>query len=534
MLPGKKYTPEEYLRVVWDRRWVVIVPTVVVATAVAIYAYLQPDRYRSTAVVLVVGQQVPENMVQSTITDTVEERLRAIQQQILSRTRLEGIIDEFDLYRRERETMIMEDIVEQMRTRDLAIGISTSRGRRSDATSFNVSFTADQPRTAMRVADRLASLFVQENLLNRGNQAENTSLFMQATLDESKRKLQEQDQRLAEFRRQHSGRLPTQSASNLQVLQSVTAQIQANADADVKDRDRLALLEMTLAELSAKSPGTATGPGAPAAVPAAAAALAAARASLDGLKLKYKDDHPDVKGALRVVAELEAKVEEQALAMPLSPDARVAVVAAPRAASPIDTRAAELRLQIQELSASIGRRKQEDVRLRAQLASYQARLEATPNVEAELADLTRDYDTTRESYEKLLRQNETARISESLERRQIGETFKTIDSARLPERPVSPDRMRLNLLGLAAGLGLGLGLVALLEYRDTTLKTDTDVLISLSLPVLAVIPAMTNARERRLLKQRRRLMAAAASVMAMLAGAAAIEWRFRVIQDWIR
>jgi hypothetical protein len=155
-------------------------------------------------------------------------------------------------------------------------------------------------------------------------------------------------------------------------------------------------------------------------------------------------------------------------------------------------------------------------------------------VEAELADLTRDYDTTRESYEKLLRQNETARISESLERRQIGETFKTIDSARLPERPVSPDRMRLNLLGLAAGLGLGLGLVALLEYRDTTLKTDTDVLISLSLPVLAVIPAMTNARERRLLKQRRRLMAAAASVMAMLAGAAAIEWRFRVIQDWIR
>jgi hypothetical protein len=319
------------------------------------------------------------------------------------------------------------------------------------------------------------------------------------------------------------------------MMQTVAAQIQANVDAGNKERDRLISLDTMLTEMSIAAPPAtaAAAPAAQAGPPPAAAELVAARANMAALKLRFQDAHPNVREAARIIAELEAKVEEQALAMPLSP-AGSAPVAAPRAAPAANTRLAELRSQIQELKAGLERRKQEDTRLRGVLAGYESKLAATPEVEADLADLTRDYATMRESYEKLLKQSESANVAENMERGQIGETFKTIDSARLPERPISPDRLRLNLLGLAAGLGLGIGLVGLLEYRDTTLKTDTDVLLSLSLPVLAVIPAMTNARERRLLAQRRRLMAATASVMALLACVAAVEWRFRVIQDWIR
>ena len=437
MLPGKKYQPEDYVWVAWARKWFIIVPTIVIASATFVYSYFLPNRYRSTAVVLVIGQQVPKDMVQSTITDTVAERLRAIQQQILSRTRLERIIDEFGLYAKERKTRIMEDIVEQMRTRDLGINIA-AQGRGADASSFNVSFTAEQPRTAMLVAERLASLFVQENLVNRGNQAETTSQFLQGQLEETRRKLQEHDDKLAAFRLRHSGKLPSQTTSNLAMVSTTQAQIEANSASAGQERDRISVLETLLAEAGA-DPATGGPPPAPSVF---AQQLAAARQNLKNAQLKLTDDHPDIRTAKRVIAELEAKAEEEALAAPLSSEAGVAT------AANANPRVSEWRAEVMELKAGLERRRQEDARLRKHLASYFVRVEATPGVESELNDLLRDYDTTRDYYESLLKRSDEAKLSESLERRQIGEQFKVIDSARLPERPISPNRRQLNLFGL--------------------------------------------------------------------------------------
>jgi uncharacterized protein involved in exopolysaccharide biosynthesis len=150
-----------------------------------------------------------------------------------------------------------------------------------------------------------------------------------------------------------------------------------------------------------------------------------------------------------------------------------------------------------------------------------------------MTELMRDYSTVQEQYTALLKKSEESRIAVDLERRQIGERFSVVEGARLPERPFSPDRNRINVMGLAAGLGLGLALVVLLEYRDTTLKTDVDVVASLSLPVLAVIPAMMTAGERRRLQRRRILLAAAAATAILLAAAGVIAWKLRLVQDWI-
>jgi uncharacterized protein involved in exopolysaccharide biosynthesis len=260
--------------------------------------------------------------------------------------------------------------------------------------------------------------------------------------------------------------------------------------------------------------------------PSAAQQLEAARANLRALELRLTPEHPNVSRAKRLIAELERKAEQEAQRQPVSGAVDVAL---PRE---VGNRVAEMRAETEEIRRRLDTRKQDHERLQQLLSSYTSRVETTPALESELTELMRDYSTLQEQYTTLLRKSEESKIAANLERRQIGEQFKIIDAARLPERPVSPDRLRMNLMGLLAGLGFGLVLAAFLEYRDTTLKTDNDVTVSLALPVLAVIPMMISDSERRRYTKRRRL--AVSSVASLLAVAAVVIWRFDLLKAWVR
>jgi polysaccharide chain length determinant protein (PEP-CTERM system associated) len=527
MLPGKKYTPEDFLRIAWRRKWLLVLPPIVVAAAVAVWSSTLPDIYQSSTTILVVPQRVPESYVRPTVTTGIAERLQTISQQILSRTRLERIIDEFDLYEEERQTMIMEDIVAQMRVRDIQLDVAARRRRNDDTSSFTVTFQASEPRVAMQVTERLASMFVQENLQDRAVLADSTNQFLQAQLEDARRRLIEHEGRLEEFRRRNAGRLPSQVQSNLHMIQATQIQLQANADATNRDRDRLATLEQSIAETVAVAqtagPSVPTDPKDP---PSAAQQLEAARANLHALELRLTPEHPNVSRAKRLIAELERKAEQEAQRQPVSGAVDVAL---PRE---VGNRVAEMRAETEEIRRRLDTRKQDHERLQQLLSSYTSRVETTPALESELTELMRDYSTLQEQYTTLLRKSEESKIAANLERRQIGEQFKIIDAARLPERPISPDRLRMNLMGLLAGLGFGLVLAAFLEYRDTTLKTDNDVTVSLALPVLAVIPMMISDSERRRYTKRRRL--AVSSVASLLAVAAVVIWRFDLLKAWVR
>jgi uncharacterized protein involved in exopolysaccharide biosynthesis len=195
MLPGKKYKPEDFAWMLWHRKWFILIPTVVAAVGTFVWSSRLPDRYASTVTVLIVPQRVPESYVRSTVTASVAERLGTISQEITSRTRLERIIEEFNLYPQERRTMIMEDVIELMRRRDIEIGLGRAR-RGQDTNSFTVRFAAQQPRLAMQVADRLASMFQTENIEDRAALADNTNQFLQAQLEDSKRRLQDHEKKL--------------------------------------------------------------------------------------------------------------------------------------------------------------------------------------------------------------------------------------------------------------------------------------------------------------------------------------------------
>ena len=524
MLPGKTYAPEDFVRIALRRKWAIVLPFVLIALATVVVAHFLPNRYRSETVILVVPQQVPESYVRSTVTARIEDRLQSISQQILSRTRLERIIQDFNLYARERQIGIMEDVVERMRTRD--IRVDTLKG---DA--FRIAFIGDNPVTVMRVTDRLASHFIDENLRDREILAQGTSQFLTVQLDDARRRLIEQEEKLEAYRLLHSGELPSQAAGNLQQVQNLQLQVQAIVESLNRDVDRKLIIERLLADMKAMDPVAiaAVNKSGDITEQPISVQLAAAEKTLSEMQLRLTPQHPDVIRLKRRITGLKQRAEAEALAAPLSPES-----AAPTTPGQIlrQNREKAMHAELESLDRQITNKRSEEQRLRKLAAAYQARIEAVPARETELAELTRDHETLQRMYADLLAKNEESKIAANLERRQIGEQFKILDSARPAEKPFTPNRAQINLLGSFGGLLVGLALAGFLEYRDASFRSQDEVTSVLSLPVLAQIPLIATPAELRRVR-RKRMVVGAAAIVASVAIAAAL-WRIGVFDELLR
>jgi polysaccharide chain length determinant protein (PEP-CTERM system associated) len=517
MLPGQTYTPEDFLRILWRRKWLILVPGVVLATAAFLFTRTLPNKYRSETTILVVPQRIPESYIKSTVTTRIEDRLMTIQPQILSRSRLEGVITDFNLYPDLRRSLTMEDVVERM-TDEIDVTI-----QRGDA--FSVAYISEDARLAQKVTERLASLFINENLQDRALMAEGTNQFLDASLEDARRRLVEQEKRLEAYSRAHMGELPSQVQTNLNAMQAAQMQVLAIVESINRDHDRRLLLERQLAEaenattVAISSPPPPVSSPEPAAGATTAQQLEAAAATLAGLEQRYTAEHPDVITMKRRVGDLTARLQaETAPQRPLTP-AAPAVAVRPVNLAEI-ARQNQIRTLKSELTTLVGqveRKEAEEKRLRGVIASYQAKVDSAPTRESEMVELTRDYATLQAQYNNLAAKREDSKLAANLEQRQVGEQFKVLDPANVPERPFSPNRLLINAAGSVAGFGFGLGLAALLEYRDRTLKKQADVLRVLQIPVLAIVPMMKVSSSR----PGRRTMVAAA-IGLLIVGAAGI------------
>lgn len=536
MLPGKKFTPELILQILWRRCWLLVVPLFLGGLAGLLYSRSIPDMYRSDALIQVVPQRVPDSYVQSTVTERVEDRLKSLSQQVMSRTQLERIIEEFDLYPELRRARPMEDVVETMNSNVEIEPVRNRLATRGSPTveSFHVRFVSTDARTAQRVVERISRIIIDENARDRGSLAEATNQFLDGQLADARARLEEQERRLKEFRERNSGRLPTQTQTNLQAIQSLQMQLQSLVESTARDRDRRMILERLLADASAdlaafgQSPPMAAAPvgaGDSASVAANATPqqrLEAARAALAQLELKLKPQHPDVQRMKRVIRDLEAQVAVEETQQPLTPGQPPA-----RAVSSDELarreRVREMRAEIESLDRQVEFKESEGRRIRGLIADYQGKLEAVPGVESAWIALTRDYDTLQETYKNLLQKSENSKVAANLEQRQIGEQFRIVDPARVPERPFSPNRLQITGVAFSLSLAVGLGLIALLEFFDTTMKSETDVLGALALPVLAVVPLVATAVDRT--RERRwKLGMAAAGAVSIVASGALVWW----------
>ncbi len=503
MIP-KKITPESLLDLAL-RRWRALAAPLIVALMVALgLAVTLPRLYKSETTILVQPQEVPTNYIQPTVTYAVEDRLQAMSQQILSRTKLLEISKEFDLYAVLRDHP-EEDLVDRMRA-DIGIELGGSQRRGGKEVSyFKLSYAYPKPETAMRVTARLASLFIEENLKIRAQQARLTTDFLEKELADMKAKLEAQEQALSAYKQRYMGELPEQLQSNLNALTGLQTQLQTNQVALSAAEERALLIQKAMTDY-AQAPAAAVGadPGLPAGSPEAR--LAALRAQLPSLEARYTEKHPAVVKARREIAALEAEVA------PAPPEA------AGEAAPPAGATGYERGMgpQLIQVRTAIEGLKREQEAIRRKIAVYQQRVEATPKREQELATLTRDYEMMQANYESLLKKRIDAKMAENLENKQQGEQFRMIDPPNVPERPFKPDLRKLFSLAVLLGLGSSLGLTLLLEYSDRSFKDVEDLEQYLRLNVLAMIPLVKTERELRQEKRRKFFLAAACTVVLLL------------------
>ena len=521
MLPGKTYTLEEVVRIL-RRGGRLVLLLLALGTAVGIVGYQWlPVQYQSETLIMTMPQRIPDSDVKSTVTTNIEDRLRSIHEQILSRSRLERIIHDFDLYKEQRTAGIMGDVVQGMRG-DIDVKLG---GRPS---SFRVTYVSPDPKIAQKVTERLAALYIAENARDGENLVADASRFLESQLQDRKQRLIEQEKKLEAYRDRYGRQLPSQLHGNLRALESAQIHVQSLGESMNHARERRMLVERQTADaetisVDAVLPGIAVAsPEAPAPVPAAQQ-LEAARARLDVFKARYSQDHPDVLALEQTIRDLQARGEEEARRpseptqdKPLSPSKVVR-----------QRRLRELQAELKVIDLQLAASQAEAARLKTTMADYHARIDVVPTRESELVELTRDYRTLQETYSNLLLKRDDSTLAANLERRQIGEQFRILDPASLQERPHN-QKQRLEVLvgGAVGGLALGLLLVGFLEYRDSTFTCEDDVHRVLSLPVLALIPVMESERGGPV---RRRRLACGLSAVLLIAGSAAalVVWRLQ-------
>jgi polysaccharide chain length determinant protein (PEP-CTERM system associated) len=487
--------------IVRRRKWLgLAVFTVVAAGAIAGVQSL-PDVYRSTATVLVERDRVSEAFVRSSVTAELETRLSTISQELLSRSRLEALIVQFGLYSDMRAHATMEAVVERMR-RDIRLdpkSVEQTSGRPATI-AFRVSYRGRDPRVVADVTNTLASLSVDENARMRERQAAGTAQLLEREVDEMKKRLAEEERHLREFRIRYSGQLPEQLSINLTTIDRLNGQLQLIRNGLTRALERRTSLAKQLAD--AEGAAAPSGHGGP---DAGAARLLKLRQELRELRTRFTDRYPDVMRVKAEIAELERDVT--APAESAAGSERPAV---------IDPTVRRLRMALEDADREIDAARIESDQLAKQIAGYQERAERAAPIEQEFQVLSRDYGATKERYFALIKRYEDAVLAETMEQRQPREQFRILDPAVASDDPVAPNRPRLMVIVLVVSLLAAAAAMIGAEQIGTPFHSLDSLRAVTGVPILASIPIIVTAVDRRRAARRFWLTTASVAVLALI------------------
>jgi polysaccharide chain length determinant protein (PEP-CTERM system associated) len=480
----KSFSLHDYLDVFLRRIWYFLIPLVIVLAGTVAYTMVAPRWYRSSTLVLVSPQKIPADYVKATVTSTVEDRLASISQEILSRTRLEQVVSEFNLYPKQVKSTPMESVVALMQ-KDIQVEIPK---RDKEKNYFTISYVGKDPRLVAQVTNKLSSLFIEENLKIREQQAQGTTEFLESELKMKREQVDRVQQEITNFKRQFIYQLPENRDANLKVLEQLNLQSQKINEAIKGAEDRKVIVQNQLANMTFQSfdSGIDGRNSAAAPKPPMVVQLSQLKGQLEELQAKYTENHPDIVVTKKKIADLEKRLAD-AQAAGNGPEG-----AKKKTGDPVQDHynvfQAERKSQVALIDREIARLKKEDEKVRAMIAQYQGRVESTPLRELTLGNLTREFNNLNESYQSLLKKSAEAQQAENLERRQKGEQFRIVDPARIPEKPYKPDIPKVLLIGLVLGLGAGLGITFVREQMDRSFREAEDLEVTLGLRVLANIP----------------------------------------------
>ena len=479
---------EDYVDIIRRRWWLVAALALLGAGAGYGTAHFLPKRYTSQTLVLVEQPTVPGDYVKPVITQDVNQRLATMQQQILSRTRLEPVIQQFGLFAKDIKDVSIEDLVQRLRDAISVTPIRAMSGTEGrQLPGFNIAVVFDDPHLAQQICSTITSMFVEANLKLRQELSDQTTQFLGKQLEDAKSKLDDQDAKLAAFQRLHIGSLPDESQTNLSVLTELNTQLDAVTQALGRAHQDKSFAESVLAQHLAAWQASQVGQN----PDSLERQLAAQEQQLSELQSKYTDDHPDVIKAKSNIETLNQKIANaQGGEKTSQADGQTKSAVEPPEIQ-------NLRAQIFQLEQGIKQRTAQQEEIQRQIKLYQARVESSPTIEQEYKELTRDYQTALAFYNDLLIKRDQSSMANDLERRQQGEQFQVLDPANLPDKPSFPNKQLFALGGFGAGLGAAISLVLLIEILDTSLHSKQSVENVLQLPVLATIPVIQGPSNKR-------------------------------------
>jgi polysaccharide chain length determinant protein (PEP-CTERM system associated) len=503
---------EDYIDVVRRHKGWIVGPTFAALVIAVVLAFFWPDTYVSTATIQVVLPQVPERYIPSNVNSEMTQRINAMLNGIESRANLTNLINTHSLYRSQVARKPLEDVIEDMR-KDIHItqaGSLQTQGK-GPISAFQVSFEYSNRYVAQKITAELARNFIDANIRTLASQSAATTDFLKDQWEAAKKRLDELENRMTEFRVKNAGRLPEELQANLQTLRSLETQLAGVNDSINRiGQDKLMLegqIRIYREQLTALSQGadSITTRVKDERLAQADHDLSVGETALAALKQRYKDTHPDVKQA---EAQLQVlRLKRDAL---LKAEAEKAPETGPKTLSRQDARGGQeleaaisrVQSQIQVQDMELADRNKDQAKINEAIAAYTARVQASPIMERDYTELSRDYTMAKNIYEELNAKKAQSEAATALENRQYGERLELLESASLPETPAKPNRLMIIVAGVGIGLALGMFLTGAREMKDTSLKNLKDARAYTNLPVLGTVPLLENdlvvRRKRRL------------------------------------
>lgn len=488
--------PDQILEIITRRKWFIIIPLCITLTLGLFHTLTSNRTYEASTLILVQPQRVPTSYVRSVVTTTITQRISTISQQILSRSNLEKIIDQFGLFDN-AEGMYLEDKVASMR-KQVKVKMDTNR---AGTEAFSIVFSGNDPQTVMKITNTLASYFMDENLKVREAQAVGTSEFLDSELEKTRKKLEEREKILSEYKKKYFGGLPDELETNLRTLDRLQLQLTNRQELLRQAKNSLSILETQIAQSKEMASQGSDNQFSSFDFEGDAAfddsenaqKLATIQKQYDSLLLKYTERHPDVAKLKKIIEKLEKTIEEEKIASEKE--------ASEEGGKPIEEIGGEQNfetgmpnfaamqqdVQLKQVKTEMAKIQSDILKIENQMKLYQIRVEDTPKRELELQSLQRDYSNIQTVFNSLLDRQLEAELSVNMEKKQKGEQFRILDHARLPEKPISPNVKMLFLLSIASGLGIGAGIIFLLEVFNTSIRREEQIEKDLGLKILAII-----------------------------------------------
>lgn len=478
MVRDGDFAAADVKRVLRKKWWIIPACALGFAILSVLVATQLQKEYTSQTLVLVAKPAVPEDYVKPVVTEDLSQRLASMKEQILSRTRLEPVIEKFSLYANDRAKLHMEDLVYRLRKAVVISPLEAMPGTVDRSLpGFSVKVTFNNPQLAQQICTEVTSMFMEQNARSMEQQASRTTSFIGQQLGEAKAKLDEQDAKLAQFKRQYIGLLPEAEQRNLSLLGSLNSELDATSQALTRAQQDKAFNETLLSQQESTWKASQKGQN----PETLEEQMRTRQEQLTVLESRYTEEHPDVVKLKNEIVELKKKIEQTQGADDSSSKSR-------KATEPPQIQ--QLRVRIQQGELNYAELVKRQAKIQDQIRVLESHIEASPMVELQMKELTRNYQSALDFYNELSRKRDSSTMARDLVHQQEGEQFRVLDPPSLPTSPSFPNVLIFGGGGLGGGVVLSLAILYFLMATDKTFHTEREVEMYLKLPVLTSLPVL--------------------------------------------